>query len=176
MLKYNGAIKLGEGYFYMKRFCSVLLIVCLLAVCPSAFAARYSSDISGVMSDFVINNYSCDSAPQQQVNGTYRTVELLELIALKLGCSSSSVSSIMSSFSINNYSCKSAPQQVVNGTYRTVELLELIALKVGAPSSSVSSIMSSYTINNYSCDSAAQQAVNGTYRTVELLELIALNW
>ena len=34
-----------------------------------------------MMSSFTLNNYSCNSAPQQEVNGTYRTVEMLEIIA-----------------------------------------------------------------------------------------------
>ena len=46
-----------------------------------------SSSVSAVMSDFSYNNIFCDSAPQQVVNGTYRTVELLELIAKKLDSS-----------------------------------------------------------------------------------------
>ena len=43
-----------------------------------------ASDVSGVMSSFTLNNYSCESAPQQAVNGTYRTVEMLELIVRQL--------------------------------------------------------------------------------------------
>ncbi|MEG0126338.1 MAG: hypothetical protein RR816_09680 [Clostridia bacterium] len=59
------------------------LIMCL-TLCTAASAKDYSSEISSVMSSFVTNNYSCDSAPQQAVNGTYRTVEMLEIIAKEL--------------------------------------------------------------------------------------------
>ena len=63
---------------------------------------------------------------QQICNGTYRTVELLNLIAKKKGCSTSS---IMSDFSYQNTMSKNIYQQICNGTYRTVELLNLIAKK-----------------------------------------------
>ncbi|MEG2357157.1 MAG: hypothetical protein RSC40_09390, partial [Clostridia bacterium] len=79
---------------------------------------------------FATNNYSCESAPQQTVNGSYRTLEMLEIVAKLLDTSGSyanEISSVMSSFVTNNYSCDSAPQQAVNGTYRTVEMLEIIA-------------------------------------------------
>lgn len=62
---------------------------------------KYSSDISSVSSSFILNNYSCDSAPQQEVNGVYRCVEMLNIIAGALdtrGFYSSSVSSVMSSY------------------------------------------------------------------------------
>ena len=77
-----------------------------------------------------INNYSCKSAPQQEVNGVYRSVEMLEIIAGladKTGIYASDIRSTMSSYTINNYSCKSAVQQAVNGCYRMVELLAIIA-------------------------------------------------
>ena len=53
--------------------------------------SKYTSEISGVMTDFVLNNYSCDSAPQQAVNGLYRCVEMLEIIAKILNGSSLSI-------------------------------------------------------------------------------------
>ena len=63
------------------------------------------------------------SAVQQLTNGTYRTVELLELIAKKLGCNSSEISDIMSTYSYQNIVASSAVQQSVNGLYRSMELL-----------------------------------------------------
>ena len=86
--------------------------------------------MSDIHSSFVSGNRSADSAPQQLVNGNYRTVELLELIALQLGCSYSDVNEVHSSFASGNRSAGSAVQQSVNGLYRTVELLELITLKL----------------------------------------------
>ncbi|MBE5767801.1 MAG: hypothetical protein E7335_11730 [Clostridiales bacterium] len=113
-----------------KLWIACILLVSLLVCCmPSASALGYSSEISSIMSTFSLQNIYADSAPQQQVNGSYRTVELLEVIAHEKGCSSSSVSSIMSTFSLQNIYADSAVQQAVNGAYRTVELLELIALK-----------------------------------------------
>jgi hypothetical protein len=67
-----------------------------------------------------------DNVYQQIVNGTYRTVELLNLIAEDEGISTSSV---MSDFSFRDTMSDNVYQQIVNGTYRTVELLNLIAQK-----------------------------------------------
>ena len=75
----------------MKRIVSALLLVCLLFSFVPACADSYTSAISEVMSDFVLNNYSCKSAPQQQVNGAYRCVEMLEIIAKILNGSSLSI-------------------------------------------------------------------------------------
>ena len=115
----------------MKRILvSCISFILVLSMTFSACATDYSSQISSVMSSFALNNYSCKSASQQQVNGTYRTVEMLEIIAKELdsgGRYSSQISSVMSNYALNNYSCKSAVQQAVNGTYRTVEMLEIIA-------------------------------------------------
>ena len=115
----------------MRRVCSLFIAFVLLVVPVHVFAGTsYSSEISSVMTSFTLNNISCKSAVQQAVNGNYRTVEMLEIIAKELdtkGTYSSSISSVMTSFTLNNISCKSAPQQEVNGTYRTVEMLEIIA-------------------------------------------------
>lgn len=107
-----------------RRIIACLVIVCLMA--SNALAAGYSSSISSIMSTFSYQNIMASSAPQQQVNGAYRMVELLEVMAKESGCSSSSVSSVMSTFSYQNIMASSAPQQAVNGLYRSVELLELI--------------------------------------------------
>ena len=40
----------------------------------------HALDTSSVMSDFRFQEIMADSAPQQAANGTYRTVELLNLI------------------------------------------------------------------------------------------------
>ena len=111
----------------MKRILSALLILCLVFICVPASAGTYSSDISDVMYDYVMNNYSCKSAPQQQVNGAYRCVEMLEIIAKEVGGSSSDISDVMYDYVMNNYSCDSAAQQAVNGFYRAVEMLEIVA-------------------------------------------------
>ena len=78
------------------------------------------------MSEFSYQNTMANNLYQQQLNGIYRTVQLLEKIALKLGCNSSKVSSIMSEFSYQNTMANNIYQQQLNGYYRTVELLNLI--------------------------------------------------
>lgn len=76
----------------------------------SAFAENYGSAIDQIMSTFTLQNISASSAPQQQVNGSYRMVELLEVMAKEEDYSSSKISSIMSSFTLQNISASSAPQ------------------------------------------------------------------
>ena len=115
-----------------KKLTALFLILAMLMPC-TALATDYSSQISSIMSSFSLGNIRADSAYQQQANGAYRMVELLEIIALEKGCSSSSVSSIMSSFSLGNIRADSAIQQGANGLYRCVELLELIARKWNNP-------------------------------------------
>ena len=115
----------------MKKTMMSLLALALCLMLPiSCLAGSYSSTISSIHSSFVSSNRSAKSAPQQAVNGAYRCVELLEVIAYEYGVSSSTVSSIHSSFSSSNRSSKSAPQQLVNGLYRCVELLEAIAYRL----------------------------------------------
>ena len=111
----------------MKRLISLIAALLCLTLPFSAFAGSYSSTIQSIHSSFVSGNRSASSAPQQAVNGAYRCVELLEVIAAEYGVSSSSISSIHSTFSSSNRSASSAPQQLVNGLYRCVELLEVIA-------------------------------------------------
>lgn len=60
---------------------SVLLAAVLLNFVSTAYALEYSTDISSIMLEFSLQNSYADSTVQQAVNGTYRTVELLELIA-----------------------------------------------------------------------------------------------
>ena len=44
----------------------------------------YSDVISGTLERFSANEAACESAPQQTVNGSYRCVELLAVIAYTL--------------------------------------------------------------------------------------------
>ena len=115
----------------MKKLTSLALVFALLMVIAgTALAGSYASEISSIHSRFSRQDSSASSAPQQLVNGLYRNVELLELIALKMGCDYSDVSSIHSRLSRQDSSASSAVQQGVNGLYRSVELLELITLKL----------------------------------------------
>ena len=69
----------------MKRTLSVIILLVFLVPFSVSYASgSYSSEISSVMLNFSLNNYSCKSAPQQAVNGNYRTVEMLEIIAKEL--------------------------------------------------------------------------------------------
>ena len=137
-------------------------------------SGQYSSEISRVMSNFSHRDTMADNILQQHVNGSYRMVELLSIMAKEKGCSSSDISSIMSNFSHNDTMSDNVNQQLANGVYRTVELLNLIALRLGCSSSEVSSIMSNFRHRDTMSDNVLQQQVNGFYRTVELLNLIAL--
>ena len=130
-------------------------------------AGRFASEISSVVSDFSYQNTMSKNIYQQICNGTYRTTELLNIIAKQHGCSTSS---IMSDFSYQNTMSNNIYQQICNGTYRTTELLNLIAQKMGC---STSSIMSDFSYQNTMSNNIYQQICNGTYRTTELLSLIA---
>ena len=89
--------------------------------------ALYNARISSVMSDFRHYDIMSKNIFQQTQNGTYRTVQLLELIARQIGCPSSSVSNVMSDFRHYDIMSKNINQQIQNGTYRTVQLLEMFA-------------------------------------------------
>ena len=84
----------------------------------------------GSVAIFCAYDSTSSSAVQQQVNGLYTCVKLLNIIASEkdlLGENSSRISTVMSTFSTNDSSCEYAPQQVVNGYYRMTELLYIIA-------------------------------------------------
>ena len=64
------------------------------------------------------------------VNGTYRTFEILYVIANKVdatGAYRSTISDIYDSYRSQNRSADNVYQQIVNGTYRTFEMLYVIA-------------------------------------------------
>ena len=69
----------------MRRIVSawVAFIVLLIPLCACA-GSSFSSEISSVMTNFTLSNYSCNSAVQQAVNGNYRTVDMLDIIAKEL--------------------------------------------------------------------------------------------
>lgn len=68
----------------MKKLVSLLVALMLCMTSLPALAASYSSQINSIHSSFISGNISANSAPQQQVNGYYRCVELLETIAFAL--------------------------------------------------------------------------------------------
>ena len=61
---------------------SILLALTLLT---TGHAQSYSSLVEDVLDRFASNDARCESAPQQTVNGSYRCVELLAVIAYTLG-------------------------------------------------------------------------------------------
>ena len=83
------------------------------------------------MDDYDSGNKSANSAPQQQVNGAYRMVDMLTVLAMELdttGRFTSMISDIRDTFKAQNNSANGAPQQLVNGLYRSVELAAIVAM------------------------------------------------
>ena len=114
----------------------VKAVLCLfaaiaVAACSCfALAGCYSSSISSISSTFSRQDTRASNIYQQICNGTYRTVELLEVIAYELdtkGVYSSTISSIHSTFSRQDTRSGNIYQQICNGTYRSTELCEVIA-------------------------------------------------
>jgi len=68
---------------FRRMICLALALV-MLGGGLSANAISYTSYIDDIMDTFVSVDDNAESAVQQVVNGTYRTVELLSLIARKL--------------------------------------------------------------------------------------------
>ena len=124
-------------------------------------------------------NYSIDNAVQKQANSTYRTVELLALIAYEMDKSgeySSQISAVESRLYSQEDLCTTPTQQVVNGEYRMVEMLELMALiadSKGEYSGQIQAIMDEMKTVDDASTSAPQQSVNGAYRTVDMVLLLA---
>ena len=79
------------------------------------------------MTNFSYRDSMANNINQQICNGSYRTVELLNAIATKMGCSTSS---IMSNFNYRDSMANNINQQICNGSYRSVELLNVIAKKL----------------------------------------------
>ena len=63
------------------------------------------------------------------MNGTYRTFEILYIIAQMLdnGSWTKAINTVWDSYRSGNNSASSAAQQQVNGSYRTFEILYVIA-------------------------------------------------
>ena len=99
-----------------KVLACILMLCLIMTTVISANADSYASDISSVMSTFSYQNIMSSSAPQQEVNGAYRMVELLEIMAKEKHCDSSKISDIMSTYSYQNIMASSAVQQLTNGT------------------------------------------------------------
>ena len=82
--------------------------------------------ISMVSDSLKSGDRSASGAPQQLVNGLYRSVELAYLIGNKSdarGVWRSYFSAVYDSWTEINRTCNGAPQQAANGMYRFVEML-----------------------------------------------------
>ena len=93
----------------------------------------YGSLVEDVLDRFASNDALCESAPQQSVNGVYRCVELLSIIAYRLddeGAYGDLIGDVLDNFASNDARCESAPQQSANGIYRCAELLAIIAYEL----------------------------------------------
>lgn len=138
-----------------------------------------ASEISEIQLKKSNLSQSANSAVQEQVNSTYRTAELLFLIAKKLdkdNTYNNEIVLIESTFTLRNSTANSAPKQMVNGLYRTVEILEVIAKiadKDKDYTSDIDQIMTRFSTQDNLASSAPQQEVNGAYRSVEMILLIA---
>lgn len=66
----------------MNMFKRILALLCVLTMAVSSTAlADYSSTISDIYDGYRSQNRSADNVYQQIVNGTYRTFEMLYVIA-----------------------------------------------------------------------------------------------
>ena len=110
------------------------LVVAMMLLCTSsALASSHASQISSVMSSFSSQNTRADNIYQQICNGTYRTTELLTIIAYELdtsGAYASQIRSVQSSFSSQSTRADNIYQQICNGTYRTTELAAIVAYEL----------------------------------------------
>ena len=105
------------------KWISLILVLCLAvgAVSPVT-AGSWSNSIQTVWDSYRSGNTSASSAPQQLVNGTYRTFEISYIIAQILntdGSYSNAISTVWDSYRSGNTSSSSASQQAVNGAYRS---------------------------------------------------------
>ena len=108
----------------------------------------------------------------QEVNGAYRMVDMLMIIAHEMDVSSEMISGINDTYNSWDQSASGTPQQLVNGLYRSVELAYMIGSKsdaYGSWSSYFQEVYDNWIDINKSCEGAPQQAANGIYRFVEML-------
>ena len=107
---------------------AAVMVICSIAV--SCAATDYSDAISSVMSTFRRQDSSASNINHQILNGRYRTVQMLEIIAYELdskGVYSDAISSVMSTFRRQDSSASNINHQILNGCYRTVQMLEIVA-------------------------------------------------
>ena len=132
----KGCFKMKRTRFIIRRTALLLAIMlCAAAAHAPAYAGAYSSTIRSIHSSYSHQDTMAKNIYQQICNGTYRTVELLEVIARILDeddAYGSTIRSIHSSYSHQDTMAKNIYQQICNGTYRSTELLEVIARELDA--------------------------------------------
>ena len=114
----------------IRRVLSLVLVLCMFGSASSpTFAATYSDSVSEVMDRFRSTDSKVNLANDQVLNGRYRTVELLDIIARELdtdGKYSKDIKRIMDEYN-KKYSKNTIHDQIANGACRTAELLGIIA-------------------------------------------------
>ena len=165
------------------RFLSLLLmfvlLVCSVGCAFAADSSAYMDAIESVMDTLKQNDASASNINHQIVNGRYRTVQMLEIIAYELdttGVYGDAIESVMDNLRRNDASASNVNHQILNGAYRTVQLLEVIAYELdtkGIYGDYIESVMDTLRKNDSSASNINHQILNGTYRTVQMLEVIA---
>ena len=153
-----------------------------LSGCVYALGAiAYEKDYSGRYSDIIkstldnLTEAETSSAVQEMALGSYRMVDMLEIIALEEGVSSTTVFAIEDLLSENNAKLDGAPQQTTNGLYRSAELLYYIAQRTCSSyyASKISDYLDGMYADDDTCSSAVQQTANGMTTVYLMLNAIA---
>lgn len=167
----------------LKRLIAVSLIICIfLSIAPfgvTESASVYSDAISSVMDTFVENDSAASNINHQILNGRYRTVQMLEIIAYELdtkGVYADAIDAVMNQLIENDTNASNINHQILNGAYRTVQMLEIIAYELDITSTygdAIDRVMDTLIKNDSQASNINHQIQNGTYRTVQMLEIIA---
>lgn len=165
------------------RLLSLLLMIVLIGCSVGgAFAADssvYMDAIESVMDTLKQNDSSAANINHQILNGRYRTVQMLEIIAYELdttGQYADAIENVMNTLKKNDSSASNINHQILNGAYRTVQMLEIIAYELdetGKYGDFIENVMDTLIKNDSSASNINHQILNGTYRTVQMLEVIA---
>ena len=116
----------------------ILLLMSIMLPTATSMAAStevYMDAISGVMDTLRKNDSSASNINHQILNGRYRTVQMLEIIAYMLdtsGAYADHIDGVMDTFVENDSSASNINHQMLNGAYRTVQMLEIIAYELDA--------------------------------------------
>lgn len=170
----------------MKKYMCLLSLILTIALVIAPFGSTFAVDssvymdvIESVMDTLRKNDSSASNINQQILNGRYRTVQMLEIIAYELDTSgkyAEYIANVMDTLQKNDSSASNINHQILNGAYRTVQMLEIIAYELdelGIFGEYIDNVMDILIENDSSASNINQQILNGTYRTVQMLEVIA---